>query len=304
MLFPLLGCSRQPRLPSDVVLRKATIASQELLSARFSANGTIATGSVPGSLETKIQLSGRLQDGGKQVDVALSFTGSVLASDDALFAGSARIVVAGEHDVYLLVHALDSQGMRTPLVFPVSMLNIWLRLPSSSASNPQNTLTPNPDLLAMQSAVVEVVNDRSFASLNGRTMYRYDVTINKQRLQEFLRKSADSASGAVTGENVLQRHQLFGSIWIDAETFAVHRVHWKSTPLEENEPSLDFIVDFSNHNVEDPIVPPGDAVTMEEGMLAVPLFLGIPLESPLQGTSAPSPSDELLDDLEYTDSGT
>lgn len=267
VLLALAACTTTERLPPEDVLRNAARAGQELQSVRFEGKATLAAGERSAwQGRADVTLEGRLQDGGAQTEVGFTLHGESAAPQHQTVDGSLRIVVAGADAVYLNLVSLSLDPPHPLLSSPIvaALFDRWWVLKQKQMS-PQPPVTPPPRLLTMQASVVEVVNDRGFASLRGRTAYRYDVALDEEKAIAFLRRTAEERGDVfdeASARTRLAEVDLYGSFWIDAESFVVHRLQWKAVPKDGDGFRGEILLDFTEHNAVAPITPPSDALPL------------------------------------------
>lgn len=294
----LASCSTSIALPSSEVLKNAAAVGRELRSVEFI--GTVlfdSTSAQPDKSSGSISINGRMQDGGSQTQLSSTF--HILSGMPATsFDGEAELIVAAPTEVYVLLKRLDTEPPHPLFGSPlVSLLyNHWWKLPSETGSV-QQSVTPDPKLLRMQTDAIEVVEEKGFEQIDGAESYHYNVKLNREKLAQFLKEvGAEEAASPEALDAFLETSDATGEVWIDASTFALRKLEWHIRPKEGEGNTMDISVTFSNHNAAQPIVPPEGATDLPDvplpGMMQeVPSGL---LEQP---TDLPADQQQLLQSL-------
>lgn len=264
----LAGCQGEPGLPSDEVLRRAAEAARGVTSALFSVDGALEQKTADGTMDVSVNADGRLQNGGEQIDlrgrmrVAMTQGAAGAMEWDV----SGNVVVIDEHEVYLRI---ENARVEPASAFPVPLgpeaLETWLRLPAESAA-PAPDVTPDPRFLRMQAEVVRVVKDEGIVAYGGKRAYHYDVAVDPDKLRAFLEEMESAGGGgeqSAMTQALLQSTNLRGELWIDAETFVVHRIEWDAEPAAAGGLDGNLTVTLRDHNTAPPVVPPENAVPLQ-----------------------------------------
>jgi hypothetical protein len=255
------------------VLKNAARAGQGISSASFQGEVTFdVTTSNGHSFQGIANLEGEIQDGGTHIH-------SIIDADMHMDAPGVPTTLAGEIEViatpletFLRLHSLSSEEDH-PLTHPDvigALKNQWWVIADESAGDlALLPVTPDPAVLQAQAEVVSVLRDRGFAAIRGRRAYHYETSIDHEKLTLFLVELArergevfdlaglteELASSAATGE-----------LWIDAETFVLHRVQWTVTSLPlgtSGSSTFSFTIDIFDHNHAPPIELPDNAVPLD-----------------------------------------
>lgn len=298
------GGSSSP-LPPEEVLQNTARASQSLDSANYVLDGQYAIHA--DSLQVSsgnVHTEGTVSHGGEQLQFLFTVNGDVTQGEQkSTLSGTLEVIVAGAQAVYMKLHALNVQPsndiFRPDLVGQFA--GKWWILPSDTQTVGTVNVTPDPKVLQAQSQVVRVVEDDGLRELNGRQVYFYKVELDQQKLLAYLETLAqqkgepfDKASMQETVSHITGE----GELWIDAETFQLHKVTWdlKNVPLNTiGHIDVSVTVNFSNHNAAAPITIPTDAE-----MLSPAALLGVPPpqypEQVLPG-APPELEQEMIDEL-------
>jgi hypothetical protein len=286
-LFLLSSCAQPSPLPTDEVLKSAARVSQELQSAHFRTEidfeGDVLK---PFDIRGKAEAHGRLQDGGNQVQFSTSIRGSAHDPQGKMYGlkGAGEIIVAGQEEVYLFVRSLSiDPGVMIPLV-PIlkEFAGQWWQLSAPPKGVQSPTIAPDPKFLQAQSKVVNVLKDYGLKSINGRTSYHYDVEFDIERFADFLEEVARVRDEEFDREKTLtslKGIKTDGELWIDAQSFEIHRIVWDvaSTEGAKSPFALHIIFDVFDHNNAKPIVPP------EEFKVFAPFDPALRIPEPLTG---------------------
>ena len=282
----LSACRRAGELLPADVLRRATAAGNQLQSAEYDAHVqfSAATSSVQG--QGVVDLRGTIAHGGQEMAFSINGKGSFLR--DGVDTGLTLIadVVSETQDLYLRVHTLT---LDPPAALPSSlqtMIDTWWRIPQDAGSPIPVAVTPDPEFLRAQAAVVTVTEDHGLERLGDRDVYHYSVAIDPDRLVA-LGKTIAEQHGRPFDSTVVRaevtQYDARGELWIDAETFVLHRLSW--VIVSRNDPSslqITFGVDLRNHNAAAAItVPPTSEILRRDSLLQL-------LPFPLPASSASS----------------
>lgn len=267
----LTACTTQSAvepLSSDVVLSKAAKATHTLKSAKYILTGDIeANNSELWSTDATIRMDGILHDAGEQMrfqlDADATFT---TPEDDYELDATLEVIVASKNEVFMNLHSLTVQPPN-PLLRPDlvgKLASKWWILPQDDSLPATSQVSPDPRLLQAQSQVVNVLKDNGIIEMNGSQVYHYDVELDRQKLLTYLEKAS-------AGDTAFDKEQLSrdlndvtatGELWIDAETFYVHKLQWniKGYPINTGgNADLNFTVTFTDHNNAPDILPPSNA---------------------------------------------
>ncbi|MBI3331894.1 hypothetical protein HYZ99_02955 [Candidatus Peregrinibacteria bacterium] len=258
------ACTRPSNLPPEQVLQNAARASQELTSARYTLAAAFTSHAPDRVVDMDIGIEGVLQDGGKQTQFTMTFDGVVSEAGTRYDTeGALDVIVAWENDVYLFLRSL-SVDPPYPLLSADALQRFqgtWWNIPSSADPRSSSAVTPDPRLLRTQSEVVRVVKDHGIEDINGRDAYHYDVVIDRGKLALFLKKVADQRGEPFDPSQTdafLSALHATGELWIDAETFFVHRIVWTVPASDEAGLSGELQVDLRDHGAAPPVTPPAE----------------------------------------------
>ncbi|UPA22020.1 hypothetical protein K8942_03045 [Candidatus Peribacteria bacterium] len=261
-----VSCTRAGDLPPSQVLHKAAEASQSLESAAFDVRASFSgkTELIDGSWDGDAHATGSLTDGGKQLQFALQVDATKLneQKQKSTVSLSSDVIVAAENEVYLRLNTftIDPASQLLPPELLAQMMNQWWVIPSDNADSPAD-LAPDPSLLRMQASVVTVTNDHGLTTIGDHTAYEYDITIDPQKMRDYLTEvSRVSGQEATADMDALSDLQANGTIWIDADTFQIHRISWTISSTNAAQPQdVELTVDISKHNIPVTFTLPTDA---------------------------------------------
>ncbi len=253
----LASCVRAGNLRPSEVLTKATDASQNLDSAMYTIDASFHgnTDVLSGNLDGKVSIAGNMTNAGHQLAFSLKTSIDRLESDNQSthIDASGDFVIGGEKDVYMKVDALTvtppNSLITTDLIS--HLLNQWWLIPTESGSQaPASNVAPDPAMLRMQTSVISVLKDRGLTDINGHTAYLYDVTIDPEKMRAYItdlyKKNGKTPSAQ---ELTLSTMNAKGMIWIDAQTFVIHRIVWDIASTEATHPlQVHLDVTISDHN--------------------------------------------------------
>lgn len=265
----LVSCSRQGTLEPPEVLKRAGEQAQALSAAHIDASYTYhgTSSYMTGVFDVAGNINGTLQNGGQQLSATVDATIKRVDDNQQLNTMILRgtITETAPNETYVNIDTL-SIDPPTPLLddrFIAAIQHQWLRLPQSHSATGamMSGVTPDPSFLRMQTQVITVTKDHGFANVGGHTDYVYDVTLDRQKLMEFLTQMRHSNGSNVPVQNPLDSMAASGRVWIDADTFDIHRIVWDLHSLTAAEPlSAHLDVTVTAHN--DPsinIAPPADS---------------------------------------------
>ena len=296
----LVGCTQKEEkllIPPEEVLSNAAQESLILDSVRYELAGSFDVMDTNSVVTTgNVRLDGVLQGAGEQIQFdAVITTNTAYGEGDSVLSADVSVIVGGRQDLFLNLTRFESDGpnqlFNDQLVETFS--GKWWRIPTREDQLASTSVTPDPRLLNAQAQVVKVVKDRGMASLHGRTVHRYDVAIDHDKLVDYMRKAATD-SGSPFDEDEVRSSigdlDADGEIWIDAETYQVQRLQWDlSQGVGDTTKSANatFSVDFFDHNSASAIVFPEDAQEFTPFM-----FLGAPSALDIDETLLPPGMEE------------
>mgnify|MGYP001341521315 CR=1 FL=1 len=303
LLFPLLvGCSRIKDPPHELpeeVLRRAAQASLRLESARYVLKGSFTSSNASGTNTSgTVDLEGMLQDAGDQLQfkAVIGITSTHALGED-IFSADVEVIVGEQQDLFLKLNNFASEGS-SPLFNEEHVKQFtgqWWRIPSREEQPSSLSVTPDPRLLNAQAQVVTVVRDHGIVARGSQKAFRYDISLDQEKLLKYLRASTEEKDEVFDEASVrdsIGDIAADGEIWIDYETYYIQHLEWKlshGTTGTAKDVTASFSVDFSDHDMVEPIVLPSDA---EE--FAPFMFLSIP--PPLE-TKAEAPPQEPEEDM-------
>ena len=273
LLCVLASCAKPSGLPPEQVLQNAARASQELQSARYTLTSAFVSKTDDRVTDMDLTMEGVLQDGGSQTQLNVRFDGSLTEGEQRYDAkGEVDVIVAWENDVYVFLRSLSVRP-EYPLFNKKAMerfMGTWWRIPTGEDQRVSSSMTPDPRLLRAQSEIVRVVKDRGIASINGREAYHYDVAMDLEKLAAFLKRVADERGetfdAAATKEFLSSLHAS-GELWIDTETFYLHRIVWNIPSSEAGGLSGQLRADLRDHDAAPPVTPPAQYKTFSPLLL-------------------------------------
>lgn len=276
----LVGCKPPAKelvvLPSAEVLERAAKATRMLESVQYLLQGQFDLESEAIAAKGTLRMDGMLQEAGKQLRFQLDVTADVTGVEDSSIDGTLEVVMLSDDEVYMNLHSLTAQPSSS--VFHPELIGAiagtwWLLPPEDNAPVTGGPITPDPRLLHMQSQVIQVDNDHGIVDLQGEMAYHYDVSIDSQKLLQYLEAVAKEQDDEFSPEEVqesLENISATGQIWINPETFFIEKLSWKiaALPLQFGSTvSSSFTMHFRKHNEAPPILPPQDAKVFNPAIL-------------------------------------
>lgn len=288
----LVSCAHPSDLPSDEVLKRAIEASGKMVSANFTLTGDIrmTSSETPASLHA--DMAGTLQDGGRMTSFTLALSGLMTSGgQESKATVDVEVISERESDVYVLLRSL----MIDPPIGAFSSESLqayigqWWKFPSNSAKPATvSTVAPDPEILKAQTQIVSVLSDRGIETMNGRDAYAYDVTIDPERFVAFLRTLSEKKGKPFDEASIRKEiagYDAKGELWIDHETYYVHKIIWSLQPKETMRVpyELSFQVLLTDHDAASAILIPQDAKVFGTSLPAVPTGSGSvkPVPNPL-----------------------
>ncbi len=276
-LLVLASCARSSPLPPDDVLRRASQATQDLASARYVISGELTSGK-NGSSRGTGNIEGILQDSGKQTQFTLVLAGS-FANEGRSYAanGSMEVIVAWNQELFLFLKDLVVEPSH-PLLDRASVelfRGKWWKIPDATKGGASLSVTPDPRMLEAQAEVVKIDRDRGMDTIDGRSVYHYDVSLDSEKLVTYMKSIAEERGETLSAEELREKLKgltATGELWIDAETFFVHRLTWdvrKEDAGDGDGFQLQFTANLREFNAAPLITPP-----KEFEMFSPFIFLG------------------------------
>lgn len=269
----LTGCQTTPpvtELEPQEVLHKTAESAQKLDSAQYiiTADFSLDSGNT-WQAEGVVRMDGVLQNAGEVVSVQSDVTAEVTDVTDGEYTmdGTIELVVLGDNDVYMNLHSLRTQP--SSALFKPEMIGAiagtWWKLPSQSAAPQSASITPDPRLLQAQAEVVTVTKNNGITEFAGVPAYHYDVALDTEKLMTYVAAIARDKGETVDIAEIrssLANVKGNGEIWIDAETFFIHKLVWNIESLPQSTvgtADIALTLTLRNHNNAPTVVPPTEA---------------------------------------------
>jgi hypothetical protein len=171
-------------------------------------------------------------------------------------------VVTDLHELYVQLRELSVRPEQQALPPVADALGTWWKLPKAGSLNAQ-ALSPDPAFVRAQTDVLRFQEDLGNEPVGGRDAYHYLVSIDTERLVGLMKTAAEQRGEAFDAEgtrSALDRYDAQGEVWIDTETYHLHRVHWTISSTDASRPvTLELDVGLTNHNAAGPSAPPSAA---------------------------------------------
>ncbi len=265
----LSGCRRAGDLSPAEVLQRSMTAGAQLQSVDYEGTASLSQATPPMTLQATAKLQGTLSHGGQQTAFSVDIEGTTkrIGQSAKAFHFSSDVVSESQN---LFVRARTVSPALLPSGAGQEVINVWWSIPGEKPSSVQS-LTPDPQFLRAQAAVVTVTGDKGLVSINGRDAYRYAVTIDPERLVALMKSTAEQQGKPFdepTTRSQFARYDTIGELWIDAGTFFPLRLQWTITS-KENPPAerIEFAADLRHHNAAAPIVLPENPQILDRSLL-------------------------------------
>ncbi len=271
----LCGCRRAGELPPGEVLRRSTAASAQLQSVQYDVTIDLDMRNPLMAVLGKAALHGTLAGGGQDAAFSATVNGSLAKpGQPATTLQMIADVVNEAQNSYVFVHTLAVQPEPLLLGGSQAMLGRWWKIPREGGQFPSQPLTPDPQFLRAQAAVVTVTKDHGLERINGRDAYHYTVAIDPDRLLALLQSTAEQHGkpfdAAVTRAQILQ-YDAKGDLWIAEDSFLVQRLAWtviSRVPTGTVPPvRLRFDALLRNHDSAPSVTVPADSELFQKEML-------------------------------------
>ncbi len=254
-IFLLLSCT-QATLAPDEVFNRSTTAIREFTSANFIVH---ARSMMDDKTVWSADLDGSMASGGTQLSFDADLSLNTGETEAASFKGS--VVIPSEGEVYLKAdNILLGEGL-TP--FLAALTGTWWKIPETGTGSSNGALTPDPSLLSMQMETVTLTKDRGTERINQRLAYKYDVTMDREKLLNYLEKTEKERGGEfdrTEWQTYLSLRDISGTVWIDAEHFLPSKILWTIVSRDPDMPdTVELDVTFTDHNGQVSIVPPSSS---------------------------------------------
>ncbi|NOS66793.1 MAG: hypothetical protein HOO67_00260 [Candidatus Peribacteraceae bacterium] len=276
----LSSCRRAGDLPSEDVLRLATVQSNQLQSAEYDAELHAEIRRGPVMMTGDATLRGVLAHAGRQASFTVEANGTLTGAAGPTTFRLSGDVVRDALDTYVLFREFSTDPAVPALQGTGSMFGTWRSLPRGAQSSPVPQLTPDPLFLRAQSEVVTVIDDHGLEDINGADAYHYGVVIDHDRLVNLMTSLAEEQGQPFDAEKTrreLQAYDARGELWIDAETFVVHRLEWTVTSKEQPaETLLKLRMNLHSHDAAPPVTIPVDAQPLGQNALVDTFMNNLP----------------------------
>lgn len=289
----LCGCRRAGGLPPDDVLRRSTAASSQLQSVQYDVTIDLDMNNPLMALSGNAKMSGTLAGGGQDAAFSAVVNGTMTRTGGvAMTLQTTADVVSEAQNSYVRVHTLAVQPEPTLFRGSQAMLERWWKIPREPGQFPSQPLTPDPQFLRAQAAVVTVTEDHGLERLNGGDAYHYTVAIDPDRLVQLMQSTAQQGGkpfDAASARAQILQYDATGDLWIDADSFLVQRLAWSVTAKtpQGKTPTmrLRFDASLKNHNSAPAVVIPADSQlfqneTFLQNLLSPPAASGSLRSSP------------------------
>ena len=268
-LAACLSQNGSARLSPEEVLQKAADATQTLRSAQYVAQGNFDAALDAWLAEGTVRMNGSLNDAGEQLHFQVDVMANIRDGKEEYTAqGNLEVSLLSRDEVYMNVHSLSSEPPNA-IFRPEVLRNLtdrWWLLPPGDTPPEAVGMTPDPRLLQIQSQVVTVSKNRGMETIEGRETYHYDVTLDPEKLLEYLSTLAAERGEAFDAAKVrqdLSGIKASGELWIDAGTFYMQKISWnvQQIPIEGGgTASASVTITFRNHNTAPDLEPPAGAM--------------------------------------------
>ncbi len=268
----LVSCSLRSNPDPAEVLSAAAKASRSLESAHFSVKGTASTDPLR---QYSFAFDGILRDAGEEVQTAgvieVKNSESNSASNIEL-----EVIVGANRDVNVRVGSVSGDDPLVASPALRAMEGAWYRLPSESGAS-IDPVSPDPQLLRLQAEVVKVTHDYGTENVDGADAYHYAVSIDPQKLEQFLAQAAEEQHATFDPSSTRDffiAHSVTGDLWIDQSTSFVRRIRWIVSPKDGGSVTANVTISLTDHNEAPEIQPPQNVRAFDpRTMLQMPLMM-------------------------------
>jgi hypothetical protein len=263
----LTGCAHLGALAPDEVLRRAVAAGGVLQSAALTGKLTADVREEGKRAQGEAAFTGIIQGGGSEAQLQTTLQGTFEEQGNASQVQAAfDVVSASRQGTFFYFRSFTvspaSSSLRAEGVMP--FLEKWWMLPASG-KQPALTLTPDPKFLRMQAEVVKVTHDKGIRSVDDRKAYVYTVALDPEKLLQFLRRATEQAGEVFDEEQArldLQGWSAEGELWIDTQTFYLHRLQWtlRHAAPQATDRTITLELDVHDHDhAQNVMIPEGAA---------------------------------------------
>ncbi len=266
----LSSCTEKSVLQPDDVMKQAAVRSGLLQSAVFDVTADVrgrmaGEGGIAGN--GQLTVHGITQAGGSLTQADVLFSGHIEGATTHAVELDLSTIAEKDGGSYFFLRTIkvDPPHPLLPTEALATFMGQWWRTPAAPGAATQGiTVSPDPGLLLAQSQVINVVKDNGIRRIHGRRAYLYDIVVSPEKLVAYLEKQAKEQKRDFDAAAALKELSDFtatGQLWVDAETFDVHRITWDVRRNEAGGETmrLEFAVDFTAHDSAPAITPPATA---------------------------------------------
>ncbi|MBU0458177.1 hypothetical protein KJ652_05640 [Patescibacteria group bacterium] len=268
------SCTPVEHLPSDEVLSRSAKANQNMKSSEFDLNAQYGFEILNIlNIDGELYLEGTLQQSGEQIHFVIDNTSKIIQGDEPMDVQFNGEVITGQStDTMIRIYDIKTNPLY-PLFTSEKVEKLrgqWWRLPSDETQSQDKMLTPDTQMIRTQSEVVNVIADLGFDFVGKRRMYHYQTAVDPEKLNSYLTELSKRSPNEINFEEITDLVKMLdakGEIWIDAQTFRMHKIKWSFAQISLSEAvtaSLSFTMIFSEYNQAKPIDIPVDAIPLTQ----------------------------------------
>lgn len=274
-LLVLAGCRQQGALQPSEVLQRATAANATLESGEYAATVDFSGEFDGKAAEGNGTLRGVLAHSGQQATLSANIDLSMTDADETTDMKVEGDVVKDTTDVYVFLKSLNVTPSSELLQGMQSLLGKWWRIPGDESLSTQ-AVTPDAGFLRGQAEAVVVTEDMGIHTIHGTDAYRYSVTLDPEKLIAVMKAGAEKNGepfDAAEMRTELAKYDAAGELWIDAETFVIHKIIWNVQSKEGADPlTLHFDIEIDKHNAAGSVTIPVQSEEFQPEQLLQLLF--------------------------------
>jgi hypothetical protein len=267
LCFILTGCVAISTLPPEEVLDRAAKKSQEITEFSFRGDAQIESES-PSTTLWDVSVTGRIRESGDQMALSISLIGDDTEpeGDTEDYVSAGEMIIAGPSDMYVKISSLGLPSNTLILEDAIveMIVGTWWALPRENSRSVISPVTPDPQLLSLQSEILTFKEDKGLSRLDSGWTYHYAVEADPKKLREFLSTQPQSQKKQFDREEAtdfVNDVQAEGELWIDQSSFLIHRVKWDMF-FESKNMRIMLDISLSDHGSVSLIYPPDDAVEL------------------------------------------
>ena len=271
------------------ILQRSALANQQVESAAFTIEASYNATEPEGIVTASAELDGVLHHTTRLLQSAL--TARYYRSEPKQsYALIGNIIASSNDGMYMQVASWEDES-ETPMIQPGvlnTFQNQWVHLPPATDTGAvTTTLTPDPALIRAQVEVVSVSEHLGLSDINGRHMHHLHAALETEKFIAFLQKIADEKQEQFEPDQIrsaLAPLNISGELWIDAETYLLHRARWNINHSDSQYGyTAQIDTHISDHNGDNTVVLPKEVVPLSTVLSAKGDAGDTVLDLPIEG---------------------